>query len=209
MYIPDTNIKKSVADKVVLSITILLLIATAAFPIVHTIAETGQQKQGTAPLTLSATKRDHDSLLSYLFGKVGREVPEQAEKYVNDIDEYRVRIAQEVEKNNELASAFYPLTEGFPKRMQTEYWKEIDTIREKATKHKDAIVPLVQNDVFLSEAVVEKYALHPSFAEWLLSQLHGAGKVEKLNKIQKDSQDLRKEIALLYMRIKTVTGKRI
>lgn len=191
-----------VSDTLVLLVTILLLITSVSFPLLWATAET---RVSDDQLVVSIADREYDTLLSSLFGRVGRRVPEDVYEYIKDIDEYRVRIAQGIKENNELIQVLYSLTEDFPKGLKEECQEEIDSTKVKAEKLKIAIFPHIESDAFLSEAVTEKYELYLSFTEWLVSQISGRSTVSDLNNIQEESYNLRREITLLYMKINSVT----
>ena len=194
--------KKGISDTLVLLVTILLFVTSATFPFWRVVAET---KISDDRLVISINNKDYGTLLSYLFGRVRRSVPENAFEYIRDIDEYRARIARGIRENNELTNALYALMEGFPKESEKKYREEIDSIKIEGERLKIAIFPHIENDTTPSSAVIEKYKLYPSFAEWLVSQINGRSVIEDLNSIQKKSYGLRKKIALLYIRINLAT----
>ena len=194
--------KRGITDTLVLLVTILLFVISATFPFWKVIAET---KVSDNQLVISITNKDYSTLLSYLFERVDREVPENASEYMRDIDEYRVRIAHSIKENDKLVSALYALTESFPKKLKEGYREEIDGIRMEEERLKIAILPYIENDISVSTAVIEKYELYPSFTEWLISRINGASVTDNLNSIQQRSYNLRKEIALLYIKINSVT----
>ena len=77
--------------------------------------------------------------------------------------------------------------------------------KEEAERLKVAIFPHVENDVSLSNAVIEKYNLYPSFTEWLISQINNTSVIDDLNNIQEKSNAVRKNLAVLYIKINSVT----
>ncbi len=193
------------ADALVLLITILLCIVAVSFPLWHVAAET---RVTDSQLIISIAEKDYNVLLSSLFGKVRKQVPEGAYNYIQDVDEYRVRIAQGIRENNELTQILYTLIEKFPKKLENGYREEIDQHNTEAERLKIAIFPHIENDATLSYAVVEKYNLYTSFTEWLLHHINRKGIISDLNEIQEESYALRKEIALLYTKINSITQNR-
>ena len=200
-------IKKSngISDALVLLVTVLLCIVAASFPLWHVAAET---RITDNQLIISIAGKDYSVLLSSLFGKVKKQVPEGAHDYIQDVDEYRARIAQGIRENNELTQILYTLIEKFPKKLEDGYREEIDQHNTEAEKLKIAIFPHIENDATLSYAVVEKYNLYTSFTDWLLHHINRKSIIGDLNEIQAESYALRKEIALLYTKINSVTQDR-
>ena len=194
-----------VSDALVLLVTILLLAVTATFPLWHVAAETQITDD---QLVISITDKDYSVLLSSLFGKVRRTVPEGAYNYAQDVDEYRARIAQGIKENNELTQILYTLIEKFPNKLKDGYQEEIDQHTIEAERLKIAIFPYIESDATLSYAIVEKYGLYTSFTEWLLHHINKTSIIGELNEIQRRSYALRKEIALLYIKINSVTDSR-
>ena len=200
----STTEKKNITDTLVLLITILLLVISAAFPLLRVTAETGITDD---QLVISIADKEYSVLLSSLFGKVGKKVPEEAYTYSRDIDEYRARIAQGIKENNELTQILYTLVDKFPQKLADGYREEIDEHRIQAEKLKIAIFPYIESDAALSDAVIERYNLFPSLTEWLVYYINKKSVIGELNKIQKKSYALRKEIALLYIKINSITQK--
>ena len=203
----NTRIQKSssVSDALVLLITVLLCIVAASFPLWHVAAET---RITDNQLVISIAGKDYNVLLSSLFGKMQKQVPEGAYDYIQDVDEYRARIAQGIKENNELTEILYTLIEKFPKKLESGYREEIDQHNTEAERLKVAIFPHIENDATLSYAVVEKYNLYTSFTEWLLHHINRKSIIGDLNEIQADSFMLRKEIALLYTKINSMAQSR-
>lgn len=198
----ETKKRDSMPDALVLIVTTLLCIAAASFPLWHVAAET---RITDNQLIISIAEKDYSVLLSSLFGKVRKQVPEGAYNYIQDIDEYRARIAQGIKENNELTQILYTLIEKFPKKLKDGYQEEIDQHNAEAERLKIAIFPHIENDATLSYAVVEKYNLYTSFTEWLLHHINRKSIISDLNEIQAESYALRKEIALLYTKINAIT----
>ena len=123
---------------------------------------------------LSIADKDYSVLLSSLFGKVKKRVPEGAYNYTQDIDEYRARIAQGIKENNELTKILYTLIEYFPEKLKNGYQEEIDQHAIEAERLKMVIFPYKESDATLSDAVVQKYNLYTSFTEWLLHHINKA-----------------------------------
>ena len=203
----DKNAEKRnvMPDALVLLVTTILCAVAATFPLWHVAAET---RVTDSQLIISIVGKDYSVLLSSLFGKVRKQVPEGAYSYVQDVDEYRVRIAQGIRENNELTQILYTLIEKFPKKLENGYREEIDQHNAEAERLKMAIFPHVENDATLSYAVVEKYNLYTSFTEWLLHHINKKSTISTLNEIQAESYALRKEIALLYAKINSMTQNR-
>ena len=201
----SVNQASTLSDALVLLITTLLLVISVCFPIWKAAAETEVAENR---IVLSLTEGEYSALLSSLFGRVNKEVPEDAYEYIRSIDEYRIRVAQSIEENQKLVQALYALVENFPRLLKEGYEEEIREMEQQASNLKVEIFPYIENDTFLSSAVVERYNLHLSFTDWLVSQINQRTSVEELNEIQKDSQSLRKEIALLYARINSVIQTR-
>lgn len=210
-FIPHNNtaneeirIKKSsaISDALVLLVTILLLVTTASFPLWYAAAET---RITDDKLVISVADKDYTVLLSSLFGKVGKQVPEGAYNYAQDVDEYRARIAQGIKENNELTRILYTLVENFPVKLKNGYQEEIDQHAVEADRLKIAIFPYIENDAALSYAIVEKYGLYTSFTEWFLYHINKKSVINDLNRLQEQSYALRKEIALLYIKIDSLT----
>ena len=199
--------KKNISDTLVLLITILLLTISAAFPLMRATAEAGNADITNDQLIISIADKGYGVLLSSLFGKVGKKVPEGAHDYIRDIDEYRVRIAQGIKENNEMTQILYTLIENFPKKLADGYREEIDEKKMRAERLKIDVFPYIESDAALSYAVVEKYGLFTSFTEWLVYYINKKSIVGELNKVQKKSYTLRKEIALLYIKINSITQK--
>ncbi|MCY4577307.1 MAG: hypothetical protein OXB96_02680 [Candidatus Kaiserbacteria bacterium] len=199
-----TETKKGgiISDALVLLVTILLLVVAVSFPLWNVAAET---RITDNQLVISIANKDYSVLLSSLFGKVRKRVPEGAHNYIRDIDEYRARIAQGVKENNELTKILHALIEHFPEKLKSGYQEEINHHEVEAERLKIAIFPYIENDATLSYAVVEKYNLYTSFTEWLLHHINKSSVVGDLNEIQGQSYALRKEIALLYIKINSVT----
>lgn len=212
-FIPDNKevvgIKETSAlsDALVLLVTVLLLVISVCFPIWRAAAET---ETGAAEnnIVLSLTEGEYSALLSSLFGRVNKEVPEDAYEYIRSIDEYRIRVAQSIEENNRLVQVLYILIENLPRPLKEGYEVEINEMKQEAGDLKVEIFPYIENDTFLSDAVIEKYELYQSFTEWLVSQINQKTSVVELNKIQVDSNALRRDIALLYARINSIIQKR-
>ena len=194
-----------ISDALVLLVTVLLCTVAASFPLWHVAAETSISDN---QLIISIEGKDYSVLLSALFGKVGEQVPEGAYDYIQDVDEYRVRIAQGIRENNDLTEILYTLIEKFPKKLESGYREEIDQHNAEAERLKIAIFPHIENDAVLSYAVVEKYGLYTSFTEWLLYHINKNSVISDLNEIQAESYALRKEIALLYTKINSMTQSR-
>ena len=194
--------KRGISDTLVLLITILLLAISVSFPILRVTAET---RLTNDQMVISIANKDYSVLLSSLFGKVRKSVPEGAYTYIQDIDEYRARIAQGIKENNELTQILYTLIEKFPKKLESGYREEIDEHKIEAERLKMDIFPHIESDASLSYAVVEKYGLHTSFTEWLVYRINQKSIINELNKIQEKSYALRKEIALLYIKVNSVT----
>lgn len=196
----------AMSDTVVFTVMICLLTTLCAFPLFRAITQTSEKEP--KPLVLRIDDRDYSILLSALFGKVNREVPESAEIYIRNVDEYRVRIARQIEQNNTFITVLYTLTESLPKRLADGYQEEIHTISEQTKEHKIAILPYVENDAFLSTAVVSEYDLYPSFVSGLIERVNNNNTLRKLNEIREESTEIRTEIAVLYTKIKNVTNGR-
>ena len=194
----------SVSDTIVFGIMICLLAMLCAFPLFRAAAEEAEPE----PLVITIQDRDYTILLSALFGRVERKVPESAETYIRNIDEYRVRIAHQVERNNTFITPLYTLTEDLPERLAEGYREEIDRINSRAKAQKVAVLPYVQNDAFLITAVTAEYNLYPSFVQALIERVHNRNLVRKLNKIREESSEIRSEIAVLYTKIKSVRSGR-
>ena len=191
-----------ISDALVLLVTVLLLVVTVSFPLWNVVAET---RITDDQLVISIADKEYDVLLSSLFGKVRKQVPEGAYAYIQDIDEYRARIAQGIKENNDLTQILYTLIEKFPKKMEQGYREEIDQHAVEAERLKVAIFPYIESDAALSYAVVEKYDLYTSFTEWLIHYINKKNTISELNDLQEQSYLLRKEIALLYIKIHSVT----
>lgn len=201
----ETQKSSSISDALVLLVTVLLCIVAASFPLWHVAAET---RITDSQLIISIAEKDYSVLLSSLFGKVRKQVPEGAYAYIRDVDEYRARIAQGIRENNELTQTLYTLIEKFPKKLENGYREEIDQHNAEAERLKLAIFPHIENDATLSYAVVEKYNLYTSFTEWLLHHINRKDIISDMHEIQAESYALRKEIALLYTKINSITQNR-
>ena len=145
MYFTPTNnntktsvSKRGISDTLVLLVTILLFVITISFPILKVTAQTVLSDDH---LVVSLTNRQYNTLLSFLFGRVGETVPEDAEQYIMDVDEYRVRIAQDIQKNSELVQALYILIEDFPQQLYEGYKEEIDEHEGGSRKIKGGDIP--------------------------------------------------------------------
>ena len=198
----ETKRGSVISDALVLLVTILLLVIAASFPLWDVAAET---RITDDQMVISITNKDYGVLLSSLFGKVGKRVPEGAYNYTQDVDEYRARVAQGIKENNELTKILYTLIEYFPEKLKDGYQEEIDKYAIEAERLKMVIFPYIESDATLSDAVVEKYNLYTSFTEWLLHHINKSSVISELNEIQEQSYALRKEIALLYIKINSVT----
>lgn len=210
-FIPNQNsineavkVKKSgiISDALVLVVTLLLLVATASFPLWHVAAETSVTDD---QLIISIADKEYSVLISSLFGKVKKRVPEGAHDYARDVDEYRARIAQGIKENNELTKILHTLIENFPTKLKNGYQEEIDQHALEAERLKVAVFPYIESDAPLSYAIVQKYGLYTSFTEWLLHHLNQKSIISNLNEIQEQSYALRREIALLFVKINSVT----
>ena len=197
----------SISNKLVLGVTVALVAVFLLIPLVQAIAET-VHREFDEPIVIDKTKKDYTVLLSALFGRVDEEVPEDAEKFIEETHTYRQRVAQTVKENEQMVDALYVLIKGFPKKMESEYRAEIDELELRAKRQKIAVLPYTKSDAFLSTAVVEKYNLHRSFIEEFAERVHKETDVETLALVKDQSYELRKGIALLYSRIKGVMQQR-
>ena len=202
--VPPQGAGFGISDTSVLLMIILLIITAVSLPFWKVAAET---RITDDQIVISIADKSYSTLLSSLFGKVGKDVPKNAHTYIKDTDEYRVRIAHGIKENNELTNVLYALIKDFPKKLESGYREEIDEIRVEAEKLKIAIFPYIENDATLSDAVVERYNLFPSLTEWLIYRINKKSVINEMNDIQRQSYNLRKKIALLYIRIDSVTQK--
>ena len=162
------------------------------------------QQEQIDTLETTINHKDYNILLSSLFGRVQRDVSDEAHDYVRDIDEYRIRVARGVEENNELLAAVSVLIQDYPKQLADGYREEIEQLQRKVQKHKQTLLPYIENDVFLSDAVVDYFDLYPSIVERLIGQVKRNTSVDYLNAIRQDSYTLRREITVLYARARDV-----
>ena len=192
----------TLTDVVVLLVTILLFVISVCIPFWKATAETSVPDN---QVVVSLTEGEYSALLSSLFGRVDQSVPENAYEYVRDIDEYRVRVAQSIEENNRLTKALHALVENFPRQLREGYREEIDEAGERVNRLKIRVFEYTEDDTFLSDAITEQHDLYRSFTEWLIYRINGRKSVERLNEVREESQSLRKDIALLYTKINSIT----
>ena len=195
-----------ISDKLVFGVTVLLLFGILfALPLFESFAQTNQNTE--EPLVIEdIANRDYSVLLSSLFGRVGQEVPESAYTYVQNVDEYRFRIARSIRENERLLAALHTKVDGLPKKLAEGYREEINDIRERNVNLKIAILPYIENDTFLSKAVIEHYNLYTSFVERLLDRINTGLSFENLNNTRKESYEIRRDTALLYRKINDVVN---
>ena len=192
------------SDAVVLLTTLCLFFFMVLFPVFRTVAETETQGVTENKLDVVFNEKDYTVLLSSLFGRVGREIPGDAFVYTRDIDKYRTRIAHGIEENNDLTLALITLIQNYPKGLVNGYRQEIAFIQDKIQRQRRAMLPYMKSDVFLSETVVSRYGLHSSFVNRLITQANRTTSLEEIKRIQDDSYAVRREIALLYIRVRSV-----
>ena len=192
------------SDAVVLLTTLCLFSFMVLFPVFRTVAETATQDVAEDELNVIFDEKDYTVLLSSLFGRVGREVPDDAFVYTRDIDKYRTRIAHGIEENNDLTLALVTLIQNYPKGLINGYHQEIVSIQDEIQRQRRAMLPYMKSDIFLSEAVVSHYGLYSSFVNRLITQANSITSLEELKRIQNDSYAVRREITLLYIRARSV-----
>ena len=195
-----------ISDAVVLVVIVCIFVSPVLIlPLFRVLAETVVvQQEQIDTLETTINHKDYDILLSSLFGRVQRDVSDEAHDYVRDIDEYRIRVARGVEENNELLAAVSVLIQDYPKQLADGYREEIEQLQRKVQKHKQTLLPYIENDVFLSDAVVDYFDLYPSIVERLIGQVKRNTSVDYLNAIRQDSYTLRREITVLYARARDV-----
>ena len=195
-----------ISDAVVLVVIVCIFVSPVLIlPLFRVLAETVVvQQEQIDTLETTINHKDYNILLSSLFGRVQRDVSDEAHDYVRDIDEYRIRVARGVEENNELLAAVSVLIQDYPKQLADGYREEIEQLQRKVQKHKQTLLPYIENDVFLSDAVVDYFDLYPSIVERLIGQVKRNTSVDYLNAIRQDSYTLRREITVLYARARDV-----
>ncbi len=192
-----------ISDTSVLIVNALLLVSLILFPLFQTIAQTVQQQQIDS-LETTISRKDYSVLLSSLFGRVKQDVPNDAYTYIKDMDEYRVRVARNVEENSELIAAIDRIIQNYPKRLAEGFSEEVVEIEEEVQELKNDMYPYIDSDAFLSEAVTGEYDLYVSVIERLIRRANAELTVDNLNDIRTDSYELRRKIALLYSRVRGV-----
>ena len=213
MYLPmpeNNNANKGITDTAVLNITICLVLLMCVSPIFQVIAETLQKEDNS--IVITANDKDHSSLLSFLFTRANKSVPEDAGEYINDINEYRVRVAKEVQRNLEVITVLDGVIKKLPKEIIDEHQDDIDRLLKQCEQQKIAILPFIQDEQFLAEAIIEKYNLHPVFTfEKLTAVLDvfqdKTNSLENLNIIRNDSTKIWNEIGILHQKIRISLGQ--
>ena len=197
------------SDAGVLITTLCLFVGMGLLPLFQTLAETVYQEE-IENLDGRISGRDYSILLSSLFGGAGLEVPEGAYGYVRDVDEYRIRVARGIEENNEFIQALKALVRHYPKRLADGYQEEIEVIEQTVWRHKAAILPYVESDAFLSEAVTAEYGLGTeNVLDSIISAIEGVfgqrdRSVADLRRIREEAYALRRDITVLYSRARMV-----
>ena len=193
----------TISDGGVFVATLCIILISGIFPLFQVLAETIQQDR-SGSLEMRIQNRDYTVLLSSLFGRVGQTVPESAHTYIRGIDEYRMRIAQGIEENGELTQVLRALVQNYPKRLADGYLEEIEQIEDQVQQHRSTIEPYIESDVFLSDATVVEYNLYPSIIDRLIMEVNRDTGVEDLSQIRIDSYNLRRDITILYSRVRDV-----
>ena len=112
-------------------------------------------------------KRDYSTLLSALFGAVDKPVDATAFEFTKNLDQYRNRVARQIEQNTILLNVI----EGLDKF--DEYSEEIVELRGLIENEKVTIVPIIENDAYLSKSVKYKYNLYNNFVDRMLAKVSG------------------------------------
>ena len=197
------------SDAGVLITTLCLFVGMGLLPLFQTLAETVYQEE-IENLDENIRGRDYSILLSSLFGAAGLPVPDDAYTYIRDVDEYRIRVARGIEENNEFVQALKALVQHYPKRLADGYQEEIEVIEQSVWRHKAAILPYIESDAFLSDAVVAEYDLRTvNVFDSIISAIEGVfghrdTSVERLREIREEAYALRRDITVLYSRARMV-----
>lgn len=191
-----------VSDKKVFQISIFLSILLCFFQLASVYSDEIVKNE---PLVVSFTeKKDYSVLLSSLFGNVGKEVPSQAYEWTKRIDEYRVRIARQAEQNIVLFRLIENLTDGLPYEKRDEYDKKISNLNKMVEKHKSIVVPIIENDAFLSKAIRSSYGLYGSFVLGFIEKVSEGNPVETLDELQAEVFQTYNDLAVLYTQVKNI-----
>ena len=157
------------------------------------------------PLVITLTqKKDYAVLLSSLFGNVGRDVPEQASNWAKSLDEYRTRVALQAERNTVLLQLIQGLSVGISEDRREEYNKRILDLKKRIESQKITVVPIIENDAFLSRAIRSSYGLYASFVSGLFERVSDGDPVDKLNDLQSDIFQTYSDLAVLYTQLKNI-----
>ena len=188
------------SDAFVLWITAVLLAILCTVPAFRALADTVQQQdESTTVIIPNSSSRDYTALLTYIFNTDENQIDAEAAQYIQDVDDYRARIARGIVENTDLVTALHALADNLPDDLAEPYRDRIRDMSRTADQHTANIIRYVNSDTFLITAVANEYNLKQyTFLEKLTRLLGQATTVDNLSDLRQDSYNLRISLAKLY-----------
>ena len=170
---------------------ILLIFTSVIFVILSAFQSIAQTEKKDLVL-IDITDKDYSVLISSLFGKAGKDIDKTSYIYARTIDEYLARIMVKTEKNLLILDTI----ENQRYFSLNEYYKieEFNALKERAEENRFIVFSYIENDAFLSESIVYKYDLYPTFLARIINRATYKNKKDKLEKAKREAETLRLEI---------------
>ncbi len=186
----DRLVRHFFVTSMILGVT--LLIAFQA----HAAEKTGADIRNTTIVNIE--ERDYNVLLSALFGRIDAAVDDDAFTFAREFDIYRMQIAQEVQYNAALLKAAHQVIGRFPEEARISYTEELIMLQELVATDWKSILPFVQNDTFLSDAIMHHYNLYEGWWRRLAGAAKHAQRHSWFQALQKNVDTTSEKIKALF-----------